>query len=69
MRPFMRASPVICGLLTLLSCTTLSLAAPASAGTLPAIFPTPVAAKLTGKDLALGKTVVLVRAADPAPDR
>ncbi|MBP2157920.1 MULTISPECIES: beta-N-acetylglucosaminidase domain-containing protein [Asticcacaulis] len=61
----MRASPVICGLLTLLSCAAVSLAAPAGAGTLPAIFPTPVAAKLTGKDLALGKTVVLVQAGKP----
>jgi hyaluronoglucosaminidase len=61
----MRASPVFCGLLTLLSCTALSVVAPASAETLPAIFPAPVAAKLTGKELALGKTVVIVQAGKP----
>ena len=58
----MRASPVFCGLLTLLSCASISITAPASAATLPAIFPAPVAAKLTGKELVLGKTVVLVQA-------
>ncbi len=58
----MRASPVFYGLLTLLSCTATSITAPASAATLPAIFPAPVAAKLTGKELVLGKTVVLVQA-------
>lgn len=34
----------------------------AGAQTLPAVFPAPVSAKLTGKDMALGKTVVLVQA-------
>ena len=43
----------------------LALAVPADAQTLPAIFPTPVSAKLTGEPLALGKTVVLVQAGKP----
>lgn len=43
----------------------LGLTAPAGAQTLPAIFPAPVSAKLTGKELALGKTVVLVQAGKP----
>jgi hyaluronoglucosaminidase len=55
------------GRLVLSSATALPLAltAPAAAQTLPAIFPTPVSAKLTGNELALGKTVVLVQAGSP----
>jgi hyaluronoglucosaminidase len=43
----------------------LALAAPASAQTLPAIFPAPVSAKLTGTPLALGESVVLVQPGKP----
>lgn len=40
----------------------LGVSVPAGAETLPAVFPAPVSAKLTGPDIALGKTVVLVQA-------
>ncbi|MDP5279096.1 beta-N-acetylglucosaminidase domain-containing protein [Sphingomonas sp. DG1-23] len=46
----------------------LALIAPAGAQTLPAIFPAPVSAKLTGGELALGKTVVLVQAGKHDPE-
>nr|AGU11273.1 beta-N-acetylglucosaminidase [uncultured organism] len=39
-----------------------ALAAPSAAQTMPGIFPAPVSAKLTGKDLVLGNAVVLVQA-------
>ncbi|WP_443749636.1 beta-N-acetylglucosaminidase domain-containing protein [Asticcacaulis solisilvae] len=45
-----------------LSATLFAFAVPATAQTLPAIFPAPVSARLTGGDIALGKTVVLVQA-------
>lgn len=63
----MRAPRSFGRLLSLSSCAALSLALPLSAyaQTLPAIFPAPVSAKLTGKALALGKTVVLVQAGQP----
>ncbi len=41
---------------------SLALAVPAGAQNLPAVFPAPVSAKLTGKELVLGKAVVLVQA-------
>ena len=60
----MRLSPlrhhVLC--LHLGAALTLGLTVPAAAETLPAIFPAPVSAKLTGDDIALGETVVLVQA-------
>ncbi|TGX52399.1 beta-N-acetylglucosaminidase [Sphingomonas gei] len=54
-------------LLPLASAASLSLvlAASAAAQTLPAIFPAPVSAKLTGEPLTLGDTVVLVQAGKP----
>ncbi|QAY75989.1 beta-N-acetylglucosaminidase domain-containing protein [Sphingosinicella sp. BN140058] len=59
----MRVSPT--RLLSLASGAALALAVPAGAQTLPAIFPQPVSAKLTGNDLALGRKVVLVHAGRP----
>lgn len=63
----MRVSLLLGRLVSLSSGVALPLAliAPAAAQTLPAIFPAPVSAKLTGKELALGKTVVLVQAGKP----
>nr|AGU10953.1 beta-N-acetylglucosaminidase [uncultured organism] len=63
----MRVSRSLGCLVSLSSSAALSLALtfPAEAQTLPAIFPAPVSAKLTGDALPLGKTVVLVRAGKP----
>jgi len=63
----MRVSRLLGRLVSLSSGAALPLAliSPAGAQTLPAIFPAPVSAKLTGKELALGKTAVLVQAGKP----
>ncbi|WP_448663874.1 beta-N-acetylhexosaminidase family protein [Sphingomonas sp. CJ20] len=63
----MRVSGSVGRLLCLASGAALSLglAMPAGAQTLPAVFPAPVSARLTGMPLALGKTVVLVQAGAP----
>ncbi|UYY59080.1 beta-N-acetylhexosaminidase family protein [Sphingomonas sp. S2-65] len=44
---------------------SMALAAPSTAQTMPGIFPAPVSAKLTGENLTLGKTVVLLQAGTP----
>jgi hyaluronoglucosaminidase len=63
----MRVSLLLGRLVSLSSGAALPLALIAAAGaqTLPAIFPAPVSAKLTGGELTLGKTVVLVQAGKP----
>ncbi len=58
----MRASRLTSHILSLSVCIALPLAFAASAETLPAVFPTPVAAHVTGYDLMLGKDVVLIQA-------
>ncbi len=59
----MRVSSVFASILSL--SVGAALALPVVAQTLPAIFPTPVSAQLTGKAFTLGKTVVLVQAGKP----
>jgi len=61
-RSLFRPSALVCTSAAMLALGTMANATPMA--TAPAIFPVPVSLKLTGAEITLGKTVVLLRAGD-----